>query len=173
MKILILNGSPRERQNTVALIEAFSKGAKSSGHDVMSIDIAKKNITGCIACEYCHTKGNGKCVKKDDMEKVCLLIQNADMLVLASPIYYFTMTAQLQACIQRIYCIDHPEKVTQMALLLSSASPGTHDGAIAEYKGLLKYFKAQDRGIVIAVGDENKTPEKLEEARKLGASVGR
>lgn len=171
MKILVLNGSPRPNQNTAALAEAFSEGAVCAGHDVEIIDVAKKTITGCVACEYCHTKGNGKCIKNDDMTEMILKIQEADMIVVASPIYYFTMTAQLQACIQRIYCIDHPAKMTQMALLLSSASPGTHDGAIGEYKGMLAYFKAEDKGMVIAVGDENKTPEKLEEARKLGASL--
>lgn len=171
MKILVLNGSPRPNQNTAALAEAFKDGAVSAGHDVEIVDVAKKNITGCVACEYCHTKGNGVCIKKDDMVDMIPKFQEADMLVLASPIYYFTMTAQLQNCLQRIYCIDHPEKVTQMAMLLSSASPGTHDGAIGEYKGMLNYFKAEDKGIVIAVGDENKTPEKLNEAKALGASL--
>lgn len=171
MKILVLNGSPRPNQNTAALADAFKEGAVSAGHEVEIVNVAKKDITGCIACEYCHTKGDGVCIKKDDMADMIPLIQEADMIVLASPVYYFTMTAQLQACLQRIYCIDHPAKATQMALLLSSASPGTHDGAIGEYKGLLAYFKAEDKGIVIAVGDENKTPEKLEEARKLGASI--
>lgn len=171
MKILILNGSPREGQNTAALAEAFSEGAASAGHDVEIVNVGKKDITGCIACEYCHTKGNGVCFKKDDMTDIYPKLQEANMLVLASPIYYFTMTAQIQACIQRIYCIDHPEKVTQMALLLSSASPGTHDGAIGEYQGILRYFNAMDKGIVIAVGEENKSPEKLDEARKLGASM--
>lgn len=171
MKILVLNGSPRPNQNTAALAEAFKEGAVSAGHDVEIIDVAKKKITGCVACEYCHTKGDGKCIKDDDMAEMIPAIQEADMIVVASPIYYFTMTAQLQACLQRIYCIDHPAKMTQMALLLSSASPGTHDGAIGEYKGMLAYFKAEDKGIVIAVGDENKTPEKLAEARNLGASL--
>lgn len=82
-------------------------------------------INGCLGCEYCHTKGEGKCVQKDDMEKVIPAYIDSDMVVFASPIYYFDMTAQLAAAIQRVYCIGKPAKATKAALLISSGSPGT------------------------------------------------
>lgn len=62
MNILVLNGSPRRNGNTAAMVAAFSEGARESGHDVQIVDVCQKRIAGCMACEYCHTKGNGTCV---------------------------------------------------------------------------------------------------------------
>ena len=60
-------------------------------------------IAGCMGCGYCHTKGSGTCVQKDDLEKIMPAYTDADMIVFASPVYYFTMTAQMEAAIQRVY----------------------------------------------------------------------
>ncbi len=79
-------------------------------------------ITGCFGCEYCHTKGEGSCVQKDDLEKIMPAYKEADIIVFASPIYYFTMTAQMEAAIQRVYCVGKPLKAKKAALLLSSMS---------------------------------------------------
>lgn len=68
MEILVLNGSPRPHGNTSAMIEAFVEGAKQSGHKVSVVNVCQKKIAGCLGCEYCHTKGNGTCIQKDDMQ---------------------------------------------------------------------------------------------------------
>ena len=81
----------------------------------------------------------------------------AEVLVLAAPIYYFTMNAQIQAPIQRMYCVNSPAKVKKMALLLSSYSPGVYDGAKAEYRDICNYWKVEDTGIVTANVNEQKT----------------
>ena len=81
----------------------------------------------------------------------------AEALVLAAPIYYFTMNAQIQAPIQRMYCVNSPAKVKKMALLMSSYSPGVYDGAKAEYRDICNYWKVEDTGIVTATVDEQKT----------------
>lgn len=62
MKILVLNGSPRPKGNTRQMINAFREGAIDAGHTVDVVDVCRKKIGGCIACEYCHTKGNGACI---------------------------------------------------------------------------------------------------------------
>lgn len=67
MKILVLNGSPRKKGNTRRMIDAFQEGAVSAGHQVDVVDVCRKQIGGCMACEYCHIKGRGVCVQKDDM----------------------------------------------------------------------------------------------------------
>ena len=95
MKITVLNGSPR-KQNTTAMAEAFAEGARAAGHEVEVLQVGKMKINGCLACEYCHGKGAGQCVQKDDMEKVMPAYKDCDMIVFASPIYYFDMTAQLR-----------------------------------------------------------------------------
>lgn len=96
MNILVFNGSPRVNGNTVSMIQAYTEGAMEAGHRVQVVDICQKNIGGCLACEYCHTKGNGKCIQQDDMQEVYPLLEEADMIVLASPIYYHNFTGQLQ-----------------------------------------------------------------------------
>ncbi|MBQ5443034.1 MAG: flavodoxin family protein, partial [Oscillospiraceae bacterium] len=88
MKILILNGSPRPKGNTAQMAEAFRSGAESAGHEVTLLNVAHMNIKGCLACEYCHTRGNGACIQKDDMQQVYDALRDAEMLVLAAPIYY-------------------------------------------------------------------------------------
>ena len=171
MKILVLNGSPTKDGNTAALVNAFKEGAESKGHNVTVLNVAHKKVNGCMACEYCHGAGNGKCVQKDDMQEIYPYLMEADMITFASPIYYFTMSAQLEAVIHRFYAINHPPKTKYTALLLSSYSPGVYTAAIAQYKDMIGYMGMTDKGIVTADNSTNKTPAKLAEAKKLGASL--
>ena len=157
MNILILQGSPRTNGNTAWMAEECRKAAEAAGHTVTLVDVGHKKIAGCMACEYCHGKGNGTCVQKDDMQEIYPLLAEAEALVLAAPIYYFTMSAQIQAPIQRIYNMQKPGKLKKMALLLSSYSPNVYDGAIGEYHGIQSYWGVADAGIVTAKIDEQKT----------------
>ncbi len=170
MKIAILNGSPKVG-NTAAMVNAFADGAKEAGHEVEILHVGKMKIGGCLACEYCHTKGEGKCVQKDDMEKVMPAYKEADMVVFASPIYYFDVTAQLSAAIQRVYAIGKPAKASKAALLLSSASPNPYDGAIATYKGILAFTGIEDAGIITAAGEENGSEAKMAEIRAFAKAL--
>jgi len=159
MNILILQASPRANGSTAWMAEEYKKAAEAAGHQVTLVNVSKKKIAGCLACEYCHTKGNGACIQKDDMQELYPLMAEAEVLVLASPIYYFTMNAQMQAPIQRMYCVGSPAKVKKMALLVSSYSPGVYTGAMAEYHDICNYWHAEDSGIVTAMNDEQKTDE--------------
>ena len=170
MKIAVFNGSPR-KENTSAMVQAFCEGAKAAGHDVEEYQVGKMKIAGCMGCEYCHTKGEGKCIQKDDMEKVMPAYLESDMIVYASPIYYFGMSAQMMAAIQRVYCIGKPAKATKAALLLSSASQGVYDGAIGTYKAMIAYTGLEDMGIVTASNAEGGPDEKLEQIRELAANL--
>lgn len=169
MKIAILNGSPR-KQNTEAMVNAFAEGAKEAGHEVEILHVGKMKIAGCLGCEYCHGKGEGKCIQKDDMEKLMPAYLESDMIVFASPIYYFSMTAQLEAALQRVYCIGKPAKATKAALLLSSAS-GAYDAAIARYKAYTGFTGIEDMGVCTATGEENKSEAKLAEIRAFAKSL--
>lgn len=170
MKILVLNGSPTPNGNTVALVNAFREGAESRGHAVNVVNVAHKKVNGCMACNFCK-QNNGQCVQKDDMQEIYPLIQDADMIVFASPIYYFIMSAQLESVIHRFYAINHPAKAKYSALLLSSHSPNVYTGAVAQYKDMIGYMGMTDKGIVTADNSTNKTPEKLAEARALGENL--
>ena len=170
MKITVLNGSPR-KQNTAAMVDAFTEGAKAAGHEVEILHVGRMKIAGCLGCEYCHTKGEGKCIQKDDMEKVMPAYKDCDMIVFASPIYYFDVTAQLSAAIQRVYAIGKPAKATRAALLLSSASPNPFEGAIATYRTMIGYMGLEDAGIITAAGEENGSEAKLDEIRAFARAL--
>ena len=88
MKILILQGSPRANGNTAWMAEEYKKAAEAAGHEVTLVNVSHKKIAGCLACEYCHTKGNGACIQKDDMQELYPLMNEAEVLVLAAPIYW-------------------------------------------------------------------------------------
>ena len=170
MKIAILNGSPRA-VNTSAMVNAFAEGAREAGHEVEILHVGRMKINGCLACEYCHTKGEGTCVQKDDMDKVMPAYKEADMIVYASPIYYFTMTAQMEAAIQRVYCIGKPTKAKQAALLLSSGSDGVYDAAIAQFRAYMAYAGIIDAGVITSHGEENKSEAKLNEIREFAKGL--
>ena len=172
MKILILNGSPRPDGNTAAMIGAFLEGAKDNGHEITVVSVCQKKIAGCLACEYCHTKGNGKCVQQDDMQEVYPLLDEAEMIILASPVYYHSFTGQLQCAINRIYALDKPKNLKKAALILSSGDDKVYDGAIYEYQNsFLNYLKLENMGIFTAFDKQNKSEEKLTEIREFGRSL--
>ena len=167
MYVLILQGSPRVNGNTAWMAEEYRKAAEAAGHKVRLVDVSHKKIAGCMACEHCHSNGNGECVQKDDMQQLYPLLSEAEVLVLAAPIYYFTLSAQIQAPIQRIYNMQKPPKVKKMALLASSYSSSVYDGAISEYHGIQRYWGVEDTGIVTAKIDEQKTDATKAKIEKL------
>ena len=122
------------------MVSAFSIGAMEAGHEVISINVAHKNIKGCMACEYCREKEKGICVQKDDMQAIYPEILLADMVVFASPIYYFTLSAQLQAVIHRTYSIDIPKNVKKVALI-TTCGYEPEKGADLLQEGVRRYCK--------------------------------
>ena len=170
MKILVLNGSPHVNGNTAAMVAAFKEGAENKGHSVEVIQVGTKQIRGCLGCEYCHTKGEGKCIQKDDMAQVYEVLDKAEMIVFASPVYYFGFSGQMESAISRFYSIMMP-KAKKYALLLSSMSPGVYDGIVAQYKGIISFFQAQDMGIITVHDPDNKSSAKMAEIKKFGESL--
>ncbi len=167
MNILILQGSPRAKGNTAWMAEEYKKAAEAAGHQVTLVNVAKKKIAGCLACEYCRNKGNGACIQKDDMQELYPLMAEAEVLVLAAPIYYFTLSAQIQTPVQRMYCVNKPAKVKKMALLMSSYSPNVYDGAVAEFRDICNYWQVENMGYVSAKIDEQKTDATLSKIQAL------
>lgn len=173
MNILILNGSPRSNGNTARMIHAFSEGASAAGHRVDVADVCKMHINGCLACEYCHTRGHGACIQKDDMQPVYALLHEADMLLLASPIYYHNLSGQLKCTIDRLYAAAYPSKPPRLkkaAMFLSSGASNQYEGALFSYKGdFLDYLGLADMGVFAVPGTVSKA--KLDELRLFGASL--
>ena len=98
-KVVILSTSPRKNSNSEALAEAFAKGAIESGNDVEIIRLREKNYRFCMGCFACQR--TGKCVIKDDMTEIVPKMEQADVLVFATPIYYYEMSGQMKTLLDR------------------------------------------------------------------------
>lgn len=151
MKILVLNGSPRPKGNTAAMTSVFRKEAENNGHQVKEFSVCKMNIKGCLACEYCHGKGGGECVQKDDMQEIYAELKEAEMLVLAAPIYYHGISGQLKCVIDRFYSALYPtapKTLKKVAMFLSSGDDDMYVGAKFSYDGdFLGYLGLDGCGI--------------------------
>ena len=169
MKITVLCGSPRTNSNSMAYSEAFKEGAESAGHIVEIVDIGKMNISGCIACEFCHSSSDGVCAIKDDMSKVWEALEGVDMVVFASPVHYWSFSGQMQSVITRFYSKGKPA-ANRYAMILSSYSENVYDAMISQYNSIMKYWKAEDMGIRTYAGDAQPTAY-IEDVKAFGASV--
>ncbi|MFV0361906.1 MAG: flavodoxin family protein [Suipraeoptans sp.] len=101
-KVLILSSSPRKNGNSNILCEQFSKGAAKAGHSIEKIDVHNLKINYCTGCSVCQSNG-GSCVFNDDMNNVLEKMIRADVIVLATPVYFYSMTASLKALIDRTF----------------------------------------------------------------------
>ena len=109
MKVLTLLGSPKKDGNTAALLKAFTDGAASKGHEVEAVWLHEKNITPCNGCRFCKVDGVGtsKCVHDDDMTELYRTLKDADVIVHAFPVYWWSMPAQTKVMMDRIYAMDY------------------------------------------------------------------
>lgn len=154
MKILVLQASPNLRGSTAILAEEFARGAREAGHEVTRVDVDRLDIapcTGCVACGY-----EGPCVQHDDMDSLRVQILAADMLVLATPLYYYGMAAQLKCVIDR-FCSANASitrKRMRSALLTVAwnADDWTFDALEAHYDTLVRYLSWKDCGRVLGYG---------------------
>lgn len=99
-KVLILSGSPRKDGNSDLLCSEFMRGAQESGNEVQKIFVRSKKIVPCNACYYCRDHG-GKCALNDDMSEILDAMQAADVIVMASPVYFYSIDAQMKIIIDR------------------------------------------------------------------------
>ena len=178
-KIIVLNGSPRKNGNTSALVKAFREGAESAGHTVTEFWLGGMNINGCRGCCAGGKNPESPCVQKDDMEQIYPAYKEAEVVVLASPLYYWTISGQLKCAFDRLFAVaecdpnyTNPRK--ESALLMAAEGNGFEE-TVYWYDRLMGHIGWKDWGKVLcggvmAVGDIEGKPE-LEEARKLGASI--
>ena len=176
MKILIISGSPRKGGNTELLAEAFAKGA-SKHHQVEIVSVRDYKVNPCLGCNACF-KTNGICAQKDDMSPIYEKMNQADMLVIASPVYFYGISAQLKAVIDRLHNpIRDSFHIKKMALLLVGAAtlPELFDAILAEYNLCLNFFNIEDAGKVLVRGVKDKgdinNTEALNEAYRLGLTT--
>jgi multimeric flavodoxin WrbA len=175
--IVVLAGSPRKNGNTDKLAASFIDGAKSAGKTVTLFRVADMKIGGCLGCRHCFEE-KGVCVRKDDMQGILDALLKADALVLASPVYYFGVTAQLKLAIDRTFALlSVGMPVTKAALLMTSGGGGVAaaDGAVTMFEKMCAFSEWDNAGTVIAGSlmkdGEIDTRGELEQAWKLGAEI--
>ncbi len=103
-KVVVITGSPRKNGNSFAMTESFIKAAQEKGHSVTRFDAAMMEIGGCRACETCFSTGKA-CTFDDDFNKIAPAILEADALVFTSPVYWYSIPAQIKGVIDRIYSL--------------------------------------------------------------------
>lgn len=177
MNILIITGSPRKGGNTDLLAEAFAKGT-SQNHSVEVVSVRDIQVNPCVGCNACFNSGNHICVQKDNMHEIYKKMASADILVIASPVYFYGLSAQLKAVIDRLHNpIRDTFHIKKMVLLLVGASnlPKLFDSILTQYQLCLKFFNIEDAGKVLVRGVKEKgdirNTDALERAFELGRTI--
>ena len=157
-KILVLSASARKGGNTDSLCDEFIRGAESMGHSVEKIYVAFMQVNGCIGCRACQSNG-GHCVQKDDMALIYEKIKEADVIVFASPVYFYSFNSQLKAMMDRTFAIEKVISGKTVYLITTGAAPKKeYMSLIAEH--FRKYISCFNNmtigGILIGCGTTGK-----------------
>jgi multimeric flavodoxin WrbA len=157
--ILILKSSPRTKANSSILADRVSEGALEAGAQVETFDLSKMAIQPCDACDGCRgSTGDNACILNDDMTLLYPRLRQADAIGLASPIYWFTFSAQLKLCIDRWYAMETPQgnalqgKTLGIVLTYGDSDPYTSGAinAIRTFEDIARYLKMDIAGMVYA-----------------------
>jgi len=180
--ILVLKGSPRVKGNSNLLADQVAAGARACGADVESFGLHQMDIHPCDACNTCQE--TGVCVIKDDMQILYPKLLAAEAIVIASPIYWFTLSAQVKVCIDRWYAMESSGgnalagKQFGIVLTYGDTDPYTSGAinAIRTFQDMFRYLRANMVGIVygsaLNEGDVRNQPDLMEHAYKLGQKLG-
>lgn len=179
-QIVILNGSPRKNGNTSALVKAFSEGAQSAGHAVTEFFLGGMEIHGCRGCFGGHSSRECPCVQRDDMDKIYSAVRECNVIVLASPLYYWNMSGQIRTAVDRLFALEEGDGNLlrghdRSCALLMAAEGNNFDDVLLYYDHLTEHLRWKNLGHVLAggngdIGDISGKPE-LQQARQLGASI--
>ena len=153
MKILIITGSPRKNGNSNFLVDNFIKGAQEKGHQIFRFDSAFKKVHSCIACNKCGM--NGDCIFNDDFNYVRENLVDSDMVVFATPMYYFGISAQIKTVIDRFYAINgkiHIPKKTALIMTYADTEEKEAQPIKKHFETLINYLGWTNVGEIVASG---------------------
>lgn len=167
-KIIILNGAARKNGNTAKLIKAFTDGAEAAGNTVREFYLADMNIHGCMGCECCNKTGaDVPCVQLDDMREIYKAFEQANVVVFASPVYFWTISGTLKIAADRLYAeLRHLGYggFPRESVLLMTAGGSDYSQAVTWYRTFEKNLGWKNRGEVLGSG-------KTKEAYRLGENI--
>jgi multimeric flavodoxin WrbA len=182
-RILIFMGSPRREGNSCTLAQQVEKGAKEAGAEVESFFLHDMNIRPCDACDACRGKTETDCILDDDMKDIFLKLRQADGIVIASPVYWFTVSAQTKLFMDRWYALGGPEgyalkgKRFGIVLTYADSDPFTSGAvnALRTFQDALNFIGASIVGMVYGsaweAGEIRKNKELMEKGTELGRKL--
>lgn len=179
-KIVILNGSPHKTGNTSTLVKAFIDGAESAGNTVTEFFLDSMEIHGCKGCFGGHSSKEYPCVQKDDMDKIYPAIRTCDVVVLASPLYYWTMSGQIRTALDRLFALEEGDGNLlrgngKSSVLLMAAEGHGFDDAVLYYDHLMEHLQWKNLGHVLAGGNVDIGDiigkNEIQQAFELGKSI--
>jgi multimeric flavodoxin WrbA len=178
-KVLVLMGSPRKGGNSDRLSDEFIRGAEEAGHVTEKIYLKDKKISGCLGCSACQRNG-GTCIQKDEMKEIYIKMTEAEVIVFASPVYFFTWNAQMKTVLDRTFALE--AKLTGKTFYLISAGQAPEEQymttMIDSFRKYISCFRAggnQEGGYVFGYGTDKPgevvgTPD-MEQAYKMGKFI--
>lgn len=165
--ILILNGAARKHGNTAKLVRAFAEGARSAGHSVSEFYLDAMEIHSCKGCLGAGRDAQSPCTQKDDMDRIYSAFARCDVVVFASPVYFWTITGPLKTAADRLYaeleCLGYAG-FTRESVLLMTAGGADYSQAVTWYRTYERNLGWINRGEILGSG-------KAKAAWKLGASL--
>ncbi len=176
-KVLVLSGSPRKNGNSDLLCDEFIRGAVESGNEVEKIRVSEKKIGYCGACYYCQKSG-GVCAKKDDMPEILQKMIDADVIVLSSPVYFYSIDAQLKTLIDRTVARWTEVKNKEFYYIVTCADDEneSQERTIECFRGYAECVEgAVEKGIIYGTGvytpGEIKNTPAFAQAYEMGKSI--
>lgn len=175
--ILVLAGSPRKNGNSDILCDQFIKGAEEKGNKAEKVYVADLKINYCTGCEVCHT--TGKCIHEDDMPFMFEKLLKADVIVFATPVYFYSMSAQLKTFIDRLVPVYTQLRGKEVYIFLTAwdSEKNNLKSTLEAIRGLTRDCMEEtiERGVIFGVGAEQKGDIKrlatYEEAYLMGKEV--
>jgi multimeric flavodoxin WrbA len=175
--VLIISASPRRHGNSDLLCDRFLDGAEEAGHTAEKIFLRDKKINFCLACDACKKNG-GTCAQKDDMAGILEKITAADVLVLATPVYFYTMNAQMKTLIDRTVA-RYPSLGTKDVYIIIAAADTSREAMERTIEGFRGFFACYsgmtEKGIIYGTGawqvGEIKGFPAMDEAFLMGKGV--
>lgn len=176
-KVLILSASPRKGGNSDLLCDQFLRGAKEAGNHVEEIFLRDKKINYCTGCGTCQENG-GKCIQKDDMAEVLDKMIVADVIVMATPVYFYTMNGQMKTLIDRT-CARYAEISNKEMYFIVAAADSRKQAmerTLEGFRGFTSCLEgAKEKGIIYGTGawreGDIKGSKAMTQAYEMGKKV--
>ncbi len=176
-KIVVLSASPRTGGNSDLLCDQFVRGAKDAGHQVEQVFLRDKRIEQCTACDACQGNG-GRCVQQDDMAEILEAMICADVIAMATPVYFYTMNGRMKTLIDRTYARYTEISGKEFYFIMTAAVKRKDllERTLEGFRGFTSCLgRAREKGVIYGTGAWNvgdiKGSSAMTEAYEMGRNA--